>query len=101
MKKRAIPDDFKASPRIVELARQNGWPNPESELDAFRDYHLAHGSIMADWEAAFRTWLRNRARWDKPGQISTLKGPHSSESPLRSITNHILNTPRLKKGPFQ
>ena len=63
MKKRAIPDDFKVSPQIVELAEQNGWSDPHSELDAFRDYHLAHGSRMADWEAAFRTWLRNAKRF--------------------------------------
>lgn len=96
MKLTPLPDDFKVTPRILELAKQHGWPNPDSELDAFKDYHLAHGSRMADWEAAFRTWLRNRARWGKPGRIIT----HSSENPLRSITNHILNTPRSKKGVF-
>jgi hypothetical protein len=28
------------------------------EFEAFRDYHLAHGSKFADWSAAWRTWCR-------------------------------------------
>lgn len=67
-KKTRIPDDFEVSPRIMQLAAEKGWPDPRTELDAFKDYHLAHGSLMMDWEAAFRTWLRNSSRWgkDKP-----------------------------------
>ena len=57
--KRPIPPDFQVSERMVELAREHGWPDPHKELDNFRDYHLAHGTKMVDWEAAFRLWLRN------------------------------------------
>lgn len=29
------------------------------QAEQFRDYHLGKGSLMADWEAAWRTWWRN------------------------------------------
>lgn len=28
----------------------------------FRDYHIAKGSIMQDWDAAWRTWIRNHLK---------------------------------------
>jgi len=65
VKRTRLPDDFQVSARIIVLAKENGWPSPQSELDAFKDYHLAHGSLFADWEAAFRTWLRNCGRFNK------------------------------------
>lgn len=31
-----------------------------TEWRRFRDYHRSKGSLMADWQAAWRTWLSNR-----------------------------------------
>jgi hypothetical protein len=41
------------------------WPQGmlERELEKFRDHHTAKGSVMEDWQAAFRTWLRNADEW--------------------------------------
>lgn len=64
-----IPEDFTVSGRIVELAKENKWPDPWDELNAFKDYHIAHGTLMADWEAAFRTWLRNCLRFNKAAPV--------------------------------
>ncbi len=52
-----IPEDFEVSDRIVELAKKNGWPDPYTQVEAFKDHHIANGTLMANWEAAFRTWL--------------------------------------------
>lgn len=38
----------------------------DDELSRFSDHHVAKGSIMKDWDAAFRLWLRNSAKWSKP-----------------------------------
>jgi len=64
-KKTPLPDDFSVNDRMVVLAKENGWPSPASEIEAFKDHHIAHGSMMADWDAAFRTWLRNCKKWAK------------------------------------
>lgn len=95
MKKRSmIPRDFIVTPAMRELAQQNRWPSPDEEVAAFIDHHRAKGSLFLDHQAAFRTWLRNAARFRKQ------RLAHSSESPLRAITNHILTTPRSKKELF-
>lgn len=28
-------------------------------VEKFRDHHVAHGKVMADWDAAWRTWVAN------------------------------------------
>jgi len=33
------------------------------EWRAFRDHHVSRGTLMADWQAAWRTWLRNRKKF--------------------------------------
>ena len=60
-----IAENFEVSPKVKELAKHYGWPDPDQQLDAFKDYHKARGTLMADWEAAFRTWLRNAKEWGK------------------------------------
>jgi hypothetical protein len=34
-----------------------------SVLDAFTDHHKAKGSVMKDWNAAFRKWVTNEDAW--------------------------------------
>jgi hypothetical protein len=52
-----IPEDFEVSDQIMELVAARNWPDPRAELHKFRDHHIAQGTLMANWEAAFRTWL--------------------------------------------
>ena len=35
------------------------------EMASFADHHAANDSRMADWQAAFRVWLRNAAKFAK------------------------------------
>jgi hypothetical protein len=39
------------------MVAQRGWPDPRDQLNKFKDHHIALGTLMADWEAAFRSWL--------------------------------------------
>jgi hypothetical protein len=32
-------------------------------VEQFRDSHTAKGNVFADWDAAFRNWLRNAQRF--------------------------------------
>jgi uncharacterized protein YdaU (DUF1376 family) len=38
------------------------------EWPRFRDHHIAKGSVMADWSAAWRTWLRNAKEFARSNQ---------------------------------
>jgi hypothetical protein len=38
----------------------------EVEADQFKDHHRSKGSVFRDWDAAFRTWLRNSAKYSSP-----------------------------------
>jgi len=58
----ALPDDFVFNERGEAMAKGYGL-NPHKELAAFRDYHIAHGTISKDWQASFRTWLRNAVKF--------------------------------------
>ena len=77
------PLDFSVSETMTALARENRWPDPNGELEAFKDHHVAKDSRFLDWEAAFRTWLRNAKKW-----IS--KGPQDKTAQIRQRTADIL-----------
>ena len=60
-KKMALPNNWVTSNADEEFALEKGWAveHISSQAYKFRDYHLAKGSIMSDWSAAWRTWVRN------------------------------------------
>jgi uncharacterized protein YdaU (DUF1376 family) len=61
-RKAALPSDWKPNEGHHSQAGKNGL-NVELEAEQFRDYHTAKGSVMLDWDAAFRTWLRNAVKF--------------------------------------
>jgi len=73
------PTDWQPSIKNLELASSLGI-DTERELGKFCDYHDAKGNKFADWDAAFRNWLRNasdyRAR-DAAREANRRQGPTS------------------------
>lgn len=59
-----LPDDFKPSTSIQEMAIQQG-VDLRAEFPQFVDHHRAKGSTFKDWDAALRTWIRNAAKFRK------------------------------------
>ena len=55
----SLPSDFKVTEAIRGWAQEHGLPSPDNEVEKFKDYHQGKGSVQADWQATFRTWLRN------------------------------------------
>lgn len=45
------------------VARSPEWFNASGELERFRDNHAKRGELIADWAAAWRTWVRNAIRF--------------------------------------
>ena len=56
------PEGFAFDERGEALAVSYGL-YPHKELAAFRDHHVAKGTIFKDWQAAFRNWLRNSVKF--------------------------------------
>lgn len=61
-----FPEGFVFNERAEEMAKGRGL-NVHQEFAAFRDHHTAKGSLFRDWQAAFRTWLRNAVKFAAKG----------------------------------
>lgn len=67
MKSTQLPKDFQISESVTKwLAEQEGsvMVDIEKEFLAFKDFHLSKGNVFKDWDAAFRTWLRNAIKFN-------------------------------------
>ena len=59
-----LPLDFAVTDAMREWAKENHLANPDELLEAFCDHHKAKASKFTDWEAAFRNWIRNDAKFN-------------------------------------
>lgn len=79
-----IPSDAQPTEVDRQAAAEAGLP-PEmfrAEWRKFRDHHLAKGTLMADWAAAWRTWLGNIAQF-QPKTIGNTNGKQSVQDAAR------------------
>lgn len=53
-----LREDWQPSPDDILYAQKRGVPI-EIEAEKFMNYHLAHGSLMANWHRAWVTWCLN------------------------------------------
>lgn len=60
-----LPASWVPNDGHLGFVRANGLDGP-MELAQFRDHHTAKGSKFKDWDAAFRTWLRNAVKYSTP-----------------------------------
>lgn len=62
-----IPRDFRVTDRLIEWGRKpdNSFTveQMESQVSRFLDHWIAKGETRKDWEASFRTWMRNAKDW--------------------------------------
>ena len=63
-RKRKIPDDFQPTDDHRDQAGQMN-VSLHDELQKFRDHFKANGKPMADWNAAFRNWLRRASEFKR------------------------------------
>lgn len=77
----ALPADFMPNETAEQMAAELGL-NLADEQAAFVDHHAANGSTFKDWQAAFRTWLRNANRFSRrPGSGGRAQaGSHNKHS---------------------
>jgi hypothetical protein len=78
------PETFAVSPAIEAMARAEQLPDPHVVFRDFHDKALANSYAYADWEAAFRTWMRSdltRAKyrpWHETGPSRASRPPDGS-----------------------
>lgn len=70
-----LPDDF--TPNEAGITAATGL-DFEGELDSFKNHHTAKASLMADWQAAWRTWCGNARKFARPASSSTARNPTAS-----------------------
>lgn len=64
--KRTFPDDFELTADLKAYSREKlPTTNAKHVYEHFRNHHIANGTLMADWPAAFRTWVNKQATWAK------------------------------------
>jgi hypothetical protein len=60
-----IPDDFDATPQMIEWARQNTPSVGKAETDQFREYWQSESGAKAaklDWAKAWQVWMRREQK---------------------------------------
>jgi hypothetical protein len=73
-----IPDGFNPSEDGRQRAVQAGL-DADAEIAKFRDHHAAKGSLMADWDAAWRTWVGNAVQFGRAKVQSPSAKPDTPE----------------------
>ncbi len=65
----SLPHDWVPSEKNMSDARDRNFTEVEisHEADQFRDHHVARGTIFKDWDAAWRTWIRNARKYAPRG----------------------------------
>ncbi len=68
-RRRRLPDPFVVTPRMQQWAGER-WPLVDwrFETEQFTDHHRGKGSTQLDWEATWRTWIRNAGTRFAPRQ---------------------------------
>jgi len=67
-------DEYEPSEAILkDFADRYPGLRLDTELEKFRDHHMAAGSNWKDWDRAFRKWLRQASEWSKEARAAKAK----------------------------
>jgi hypothetical protein len=58
-----MPEGFHLNEKSREFATKHGFLRCDFMFDQFKAHHRAKGSLFADWEAAWRTWVLNQVKF--------------------------------------
>lgn len=72
-----LPEDWQPSGKNMAHAASKGMTTEEIEHESeqFRNHHVGRGSLMADWDAAWRTWVGNVRRYSGSARNPGRGGP--------------------------
>jgi hypothetical protein len=55
----SLPESLTLTEQHRQYAEAQGLVGPAEQFERFLDHHRAKGSVFVDWDAAWRTWVRN------------------------------------------
>lgn len=61
-----LPDDFTLNEASLNYSQKQGLNG--SELDQFKNWHTAKGTVYRDWQAAWRTWCDKAVEFGRSGK---------------------------------
>ena len=88
----AIPADFPTDADLAWCDTERPELSAATVAVAFRDYHLAHGSTMKSWPAAWRTWVRKERVAPAAAHRATSAADRQAEAIYR-ITGGLAGKP--------
>ena len=88
----AISDDFPGDAELAWCDAERPELSAATVAIAFRDYHLAHGSTMKSWPAAWRTWVRKERAPPPAAHRATSAADRQAEAIYR-ITGGLAGKP--------
>ena len=84
-RKRQLPDDFWLTPEREAVLREAvPTADPDTEFAQFTDHHRSRGNTMLDWDAAWRNWCRNAARFNARGANNGRRFESPTDAILRA-----------------
>ncbi|MBB4931810.1 hypothetical protein F4561_002630 [Lipingzhangella halophila] len=64
-RKTRVPDDFTVTPEMRAWAKEKTpLADVDFETEQFLDHWRSKGELRLDWTATWRTWMRNRQKWN-------------------------------------
>lgn len=60
-----VPANFPVTADMRAYAQRLGVAAVDAETEQFLDHHRARGTVFRDWQAAWRTWMRNSVKFSK------------------------------------
>jgi hypothetical protein len=85
----SLPEVWMPNDKHREIAKDNG-VDILVECVQFIDHALANGKTFKDWDAAFRTWLRNAAKFNRgtqPAPKRTVAVVRQEVAPIGGMSN--------------
>lgn len=80
-----LPEGWRPNETHARIANENH-ADLAREADNFRDHAAAHGRVLRDWDAGFRTWLRNARPPSQPNGLQRPKLVQTDTRPLGRVS---------------
>tara|TARA_R100001530_G_scaffold136286_1_gene116221 strand:- start:1613 stop:1957 length:345 start_codon:yes stop_codon:yes gene_type:complete len=96
MSKKIINEDWVPSQRTLDrMTELFPGVDIQYEQDKFVDYYLSNGGVSANWEAAFRNWIR---RADEYGRKGEARGTGHAATSTKDVSDRRSRILRVAKS---